>query len=65
MTKKTRPYPHDENVEEAVETSTLELRLAAVHHKLGVSAGEDDDAVAPTSVAQDAATKQHLLVVDR
>ena len=60
-----KPYPHNEHIEEAVETGPLELGLAAVHHELSVASGEDDQTVAPARITQHAATQQHLLVVDR
>ena len=43
----------------------FEGRLPAIHHQLGVPAGEQDESVAPGRVAQDAAAQQQLVVVER
>jgi hypothetical protein len=63
--KGSKLYPHNEYVEEAVETGALELGLATIHHELGVESGKDDQTVAPARVAEHAAAQQHLLIVDR
>lgn len=57
------PHPNDNEVEQAIHSSALELRLARVLHQLRVDAGEDDEAVAPLRVPQHAATQQNLIVV--
>ena len=44
--------PDDEDVHEAVDVRSLELRGAAVHHQLRVLAGEHHQTVAPLGVAQ-------------
>jgi len=53
-------YADDELVGELVDARALELGLAAVHHQLGVTAGEQHQPVAPRRVAQHAAAQQHL-----
>ena len=59
----TGTYTNDEKVHEAVDVSALEAGLAAVHHELGVTPGEYDEAVAPLGVTQHAASQQDLVVV--
>ena len=63
--KLSTTYADDEHVGEFVDARALELGLAAVHHELRVSSGEQDEPEAPRRVAQHAAAQQHLVVVQR
>jgi len=58
-------YAEDDEVEEPVDGGALELGFPAVLHQFRVPAGEDDDAVAPLRVAEDAPAQQDLVVIQR
>jgi len=60
-----RSYTKNDEVEEPIDGGALELGFAGVLHEFGVATSEDDDAVAPARVAQDAAAQQDLIVVQR
>lgn len=57
--------PNDNVVEQFIDGGAFELCLARVLHELGVLACEQNDAVAPFCVTQDAAAQQHPVVVQR
>jgi hypothetical protein len=58
-------YTQNDKVEEPIDGCALEFGLARVLHELRVATGENDDAVAPAGVAEDAAAQQDLVVIQR
>ena len=61
----TKSYSDDNLIHQPVYVGSFELGLAAVHHQLGVSSGEQHQTVAPGGVTQHAASQQDLLIVQR
>lgn len=58
-------HPEDDEIQQPINRSPFEFRLARILHELRVAAGEDDDAVAPLRVAKDATPQQDFFVVQR
>lgn len=60
-----RTYANYNIIEEPIDARAFEGRNARVLHQFGISAGKDNNPVAPLRVAHHTAAQQHLVIVER